>query len=140
MQCVPLEEPNDVKIDDAGLNANAGELELGDAEMLRRKAFLDFDESDAIHLRRLHAALNLHADDFTRGFYAHLQAFEATRRLLPDGEGLARLQRTQAAYFQGLTAGDYGRDYFEHRLRVGLVHQRVGLAPEWYLGPESVFA
>lgn len=134
MQCVPLEEPNDVKIDDAGLNANAGELELGDAEMLRRKAFLDFDESDAIHLRRLHAALNLHADDFTRGFYAHLQAFEATRRLLPDGEGLARLQRTQAAYFQGLTAGDYGRDYFEHRLRVGLVHQRVGLAPEWYLG------
>ena len=123
-----------MKIDDAGLDAKAGELEFGDAEILRRKAFLEFGEPDALHLRRVHATLNQHAEDFIRGFYAHLYAFEETRRLLPEAEGLLQLQRTQSAYFQGLTAGDYGRDYFEHRLRVGFVHQRVGLAPEWYLG------
>jgi diguanylate cyclase (GGDEF)-like protein/PAS domain S-box-containing protein len=134
MLFVPFEEPKDVKIDDAGLDAKAGELEFGDAEILRRKAFLEFGESDALLLRRVHATLNQHAEDFIRGFYAHLYAFEETRRLLPEAEGLLQLQRTQSAYFQGLTAGDYGRDYFEHRLRVGFVHQRVGLAPEWYLG------
>lgn len=83
MLFVPFEEPKDVKIDDAGLDAKAGELEFGDAEILRRKAFLEFGESDALLLRRVHATLNQHAEDFIRGFYAHLHAFEETRRLLP---------------------------------------------------------
>jgi signal transduction histidine kinase len=45
-----------------------------------------------------------------------------------------RLKKLQARYFQELTAGDYGPAYFENRLRVGAVHNRVGLSPEWYLG------
>jgi hypothetical protein len=52
-------------------------------------------------------------------------------------DGLERLKQTQAAYFDSLTAGDYGPDYILHRLRVGIVHQRIGLGPQWYWGAYS---
>ena len=83
---------------------------------------------DAIEIARRKAFLGL--DDF----YAHLLTFEKTRRFITDAQSLDRLKRTQAAYFESLTAGDYGPEYVLHRLRVGITHQRIGLAPQWYLG------
>ena len=33
-----------------------------------------------------------------------------------------------------MTAGEYGEDYYVNRLRVGVVHPRLRLSPQWYLG------
>ncbi|MBW8307463.1 MAG: EAL domain-containing protein [Thiobacillus sp.] len=114
-------------------------LGLDDAAIVRRKAFLEFTDDDVARLRTLHEALQTQAPDFADAFYTHLLAFEETRALLPDAQTLKRLKRTQAAYFDSLIAGDYGPEYILHRLRVGIVHQRVGLAPQWYLGAYSKY-
>ncbi|BBP03013.1 EAL domain-containing protein [Sulfuriferula plumbiphila] len=114
-------------------------LGLDDAAVVRRKAFLEFTDDDVARLRTLHAALQDLAPDFVDAFYTHLLAFEETRALLPHAQTLERLKRTQAAYFDNLTAGDYGPDYILHRLRVGAAHQRAGLAPAWYLGGYSKY-
>ena len=39
-------------------------LDFEHAEILRRKAFLKFDEADAVRLRQIHATLQKHSDDF----------------------------------------------------------------------------
>ncbi|WP_235893178.1 protoglobin domain-containing protein [Pelomicrobium methylotrophicum] len=109
-------------------------LELDDAAIARYKAFLEFTDEDVARLKALHAALRGLAPEFAQAFYDHLLGFEETRRFIPDTPTLERLKQTQAAYFDRLTAGDYGRDYIQHRLRVGVAHQRVGLSPHWYLG------
>jgi diguanylate cyclase (GGDEF)-like protein/PAS domain S-box-containing protein len=108
-------------------------LGLDEAAIARRKAFLEFTDEDAARLRRLHAALQELGPGFARAFYDHLLRFEETRRLIPDSPTLERLRQAQATYFDSLTAGDYGPDYLLNRLRVGVVHQRVGLEPGWYL-------
>lgn len=102
--------------------------------ILRRKAFLDFSEQDIARLRNLHEALQNLGPEFAKVFYDHILRFEETSHLIPDAQTLERLKQTQAAYFSALTAGDYGAEYIEHRLRVGIAHQRVGLGPTWYLG------
>lgn len=85
-------------------------------------------------MRRAHDLLGGQSADFADAFYSHLQKFDAIRPLL-EGEGrLTRLKNVQARYFDSLTAGNYGIDYVRDRLRVGLVHQHIGLAPTWYLG------
>ena len=99
-----------------------------------RKTFLELDEDDETRLRRAHDLLNEKSADFADTFYRHLQAFDPIRPLL-EGEGrLERLKSVQAKYFNSLTAGKYDADYVRDRLRVGLVHQRIGLEPTWYLG------
>lgn len=117
-----------------GLSQMISTLDLSDAAIDRRKAFLEFSDEDVARLKQLHEILAGYAPDFASEFYRHLLSFEEMSALLPDVETLGRLQRSQAAYFEGLTAGNYGRDYIHHRVRVGTAHHRVGLSPTWYLG------
>lgn len=119
---------------DEAVGAVVRALAFDEAEIARRKAFLEFTTEDAARLRALHAALQTLAPDFANAFYDHLLAFWETRRFIPDAASVERLKRTQAAYFDSLTAGDYGPEYISHRVRVGVVHHRIGLEPKWYLG------
>ncbi|MBI5330018.1 MAG: EAL domain-containing protein [Betaproteobacteria bacterium] len=104
------------------------------AEVAERKTFLEFTDADAERLSRLHAVLQASEDSFVQRFYDHLFQFPRLQTLLPDQDSLERLKRTQAQYFSRLTEGDYGADYVADRLRVGRVHQHVGLEPKWYIG------
>jgi diguanylate cyclase (GGDEF)-like protein/PAS domain S-box-containing protein len=103
-------------------------------DIAERKAFLEFTPQDATRLAALHAGLATTGDVFTTAFYQHLLSFDALHGLLPDTQSLEQLKRAQAEYFNSLTAGDYGDGYVANRLRVGQVHQRIGLEPKWYIG------
>lgn len=105
-----------------------------DAAIMRRKDFLGFSETDSGHLRELHRVLAGLGPEFAAGFYEHMMRFPETRRFIPDAATLERLKKTQADYFDTLTAGEYGPDYVRDRLRVGIAHQRIGLDTQWYLG------
>ena len=100
------------------------------AEVARRKAFLGLDEADVRLLTQLQMRLQDAQRQFIVDFYAHLLTFEETRHFIWDARSPDRLRRTQAAYFESLTAGDYVPEYVLHRLRVGITHQHIGLAPQ----------
>jgi diguanylate cyclase (GGDEF)-like protein len=118
---------------------NAPDLPRDPSEVEQRKALLDFGARDIGLLRELHALLAGQAAFFVDDFYAHLLAFEETRQLIPDEATLSKLKKTQLSYFNRLTAGEYDADYLQDRLRIGVAHQRVGLAPRWYLGAYSKY-
>ncbi|MBI3606715.1 MAG: PAS domain S-box protein [Nitrospirae bacterium] len=116
------------------VKAVATAIGIDAAELARRKAFLEFDPAEAEQLKALHERLAGLSGPFLDTFYAHLTAFEETRALLSDPAVVERLKRSQLAYFNSLTTGDYGEDYVANRLRIGLVHRSVGLEPKWYIG------
>jgi len=107
---------------------------LDEREQVARQHFLGLGAADLPNLRRLRAAFVARADDFADKFYRHLLADEASAQLLRDPVLLERLKKLQADYFAGLLDGIFDAAYFETRLRVGQVHQRVGLPPVLYLG------
>jgi diguanylate cyclase (GGDEF)-like protein len=114
----------------------AQSMNLSEEEVARRKAFLEFRESDAALLREIHEHIEaIRVDDvFTDLFYYHLRSFPELRKFIPDDHTVRRLKAIQAQYFKRLTAGEYDGDYVLDRLRVGYVHQQVGLEPKWYTG------
>jgi len=107
-------------------------------DIARRKTFLSFGDADARLLTELRACWP-DVSRFVEGFYAHLTGTDEIRGFIPDDATLARLKQAQSAYFDRLTAGDYGPEYILERLRVGLVHRRIGLDPKWYLGAYSQY-
>ncbi len=123
-----------MNLSDEAVAALARAIGIDAQEITRRKAFLEFDETDVSLLTALHARLQDVSRRFVDDFYAHMLTFEETRRFIPDAPSLERLKRTQMFYFDSLTAGDYGPEYILHRLRVGVVHQHIGLEPKWYIG------
>ncbi|MFZ5509577.1 MAG: EAL domain-containing protein [Pseudomonadota bacterium] len=119
---------------DEAVDAVVRALSIDEAEIERRKAFVEFTDQDAARLKALHTALQDLLQQFAEDFSAHILAFEETRRFIPDARKHQPVKLKQAAYFASLTAGDYGPAYILDRLRVGVAHQRIGLEPGWYLG------
>jgi diguanylate cyclase (GGDEF)-like protein/PAS domain S-box-containing protein len=107
---------------------------LDQREIAARKAFLELDDDDVVLLREVHELVAADGDAFSDSFYQHLLSFPELQALVRDEATEARLRRAQGEYFRSLTAGDYGPAYIRNRLNIGLVHQRIGLEPKWYIG------
>jgi diguanylate cyclase (GGDEF)-like protein/PAS domain S-box-containing protein len=119
--------PNDLERSANSMMPDADEINL-------RMRYLEMGPADAELLRQIHARLQPLLPPVIDAFYRHLLSVPVLRPLLGDAAALARLRRVQSVYFHALTAGEYGKDYVRNRLRVGLVHQRIGLEPIWYVG------
>jgi signal transduction histidine kinase len=66
-------------------------------------------------------------------------SFPDTRKFLTDELISTRLLEAQKRYLLSLVAGSYGRAYEEGRRRIGQVHARLGLTPEWYFGAYALY-
>jgi len=119
--------------------AHPRDMEVNEQEILRRKEFLDFREEDAAALRRLNTIAQRDADPMIDDLYRHFLSFHETKAFFQDPKVLERVKRLQKEYFLRLTDGEYGADYVANRLRVGTVHERINLAPKWYLGAYSYY-
>ncbi len=115
-------------------HATPYEIEVDEEDIARRKEFLQFGEEDAEVLGRLREEARTYAEPLIEEFYDHILAFEETKAFFRDPKVLARVKQLQKEYFIRLTEGDYGPDYVANRLRIGTIHERIQLAPKWYLG------
>jgi len=120
---------------DSLVSGIATDLGINNAEVELRKSFFGLNEQDEILLKALHEPFTHDLQQrFTEAFYVHLQSFDESRELLPNDEMVERLKHSQSAYFKRLTEGDYGIDYVRDRLKVGVVHEQIGLSPNLYIG------
>jgi len=111
-----------------------GKYELDTESRQARKDFLGITAEDEQRIGGLRERFAEFAPQLSEGFYKHLLAHPETAALLQDPDLLVRLKQAQMAYFEELISGNYDRAYFEKRLRIGEIHNAVGLEPRWYLG------
>ena len=115
------------------------EMEITEREVLRRKEFLEFRPEDAETLKTLNEIAQKYADPVIDDLYRHFLSYEETKAFFHDPKVLERVKRLQKEYFLRLTVGEYGSDYVSNRLRIGTVHERINLAPKWYLGAYNFY-
>jgi rsbT co-antagonist protein RsbR len=108
-------------------------LKLDEAELRARMSACELMPEDLERLRRLRPFAEKHTADVVNAFYELLLAHSQMRKFFPDEATVRRVKRTQSEYFLGLFEGRVDLAYVEDRLRVGAIHERIGLAPKWYL-------
>jgi rsbT co-antagonist protein RsbR len=109
-------------------------LKLDEGELRSRRAFFMLGDDDLARLATLKPFAEKYTDAIVEDFYELLLGHNETRRFFPDEPTVRRVKRTQREYFVGLFQGRCDLAYVEDRLRVGAAHERIGLAPKWYLG------
>lgn len=109
-------------------------LKLDEAEIQSRRVFFRLTDEDLARLASLRPFAEKVTDGIVEQFYALLLSHPDTLRFFGDEATIRRVKRTQRDYFLGLFAGRCDAAYVEDRLRVGAAHERIGLAPKWYLG------
>src|SRR4051812_44999204 len=109
-------------------------LRLDDREIASRRAFFEITDDDLRRLAGLRAQAEQHSHAIVDALYELIMGHAETRAFFPDEATLARVKGMQREYFLGLFSGVCDRSYIEDRLRVGAAHERIGLAPKWYIG------
>lgn len=99
-----------------------------------RMSFLRIGDDDIARIR----AMSDHADGWVERIleplYEHFLGHQQTRAFFQSDKHVANLKRVQGRFFAELLSGQYDDAYFQRRLVVGRVHERIGLGPEWYIG------
>lgn len=109
-------------------------LKLDEAELRSRRAFFQLTDEDLATLASLRPFAVKNNAAIVDAFYELLLSHPEAKKFFPDEASVRRVKRTQSEYFLGLFSGTCDLAYVEDRLRVGAAHERIGLAPKFYLG------
>lgn len=66
--------------------------------------------------------------------YEQISATPETAGFFASKAAMGSAKAKQIAHWQALFTGGANADYFERAERVGKVHARIGLSPQWYIG------
>jgi len=106
---------------------------INDVEIARRMELLDLKRSELDMLSSLKSLIEAHIDTVVDEFYERQTAIDEISLLIGDADTLIRLRTAQRRYVTDLFSGHYGSEYVNNRLRIGLVHKRIGVDPRLYL-------
>lgn len=111
----------------------AEQMGLDELEISRRKALLEFDQADAEALLWAKSIILGALESIVDEFYERQTSIYEVSVIIGDSETLSRLRAAQRNYIAELFSGTYDQEYVNGRLRIGLVHKRIGVEPKYYL-------
>ncbi len=109
------------------------QMKINDAEISNRKRLLYLGENELDLLSKSKPVIEENIDDIVDVFYQKQTDIDEISLLIGDADTLARLRYAQRRYIIDLFSGVYDEEYVNNRLRIGMVHKRIGVEPKLYL-------
>jgi diguanylate cyclase (GGDEF)-like protein len=109
------------------------QVELTELEIEARKNLLGLTDTDSELLRTARPFVEPELERLVAGFYQDEIAIQDVAALIGDADTLARLGVAMRRYLGELFLGCIDADYVTTRLRIGLVHTRIGVEPKYFL-------
>lgn len=113
------------------------QMQISEFEIKGRMKLLSL-EPGALELLASHRPIiEKHLEEIIDLFYEKQTAVEEIALLIGDVDTLKRLRAAQHIYVMDLFGGYYDIEYVNNRLRIGMVHKRIGVDPKLYLSGVS---
>ncbi len=109
------------------------QLRLTSREIKRRKKYFAISDHDSELLRSMKQRVGEELDEIIDEFYKILLAFDEMDQIIGDSETLIRLRNHFKSYILTIFDGQFDEEYVHSRLRVGVVHRRIGVKPKYYV-------
>lgn len=109
------------------------QMRINDEEINTRMKLLDLDEASLTLIANQKHLIETNIDLIVEEFYQRQTSVEEISLLIGDADTLQRLTNAQRRYVLDLFSGIYDGEYVNNRLRIGLVHKRIGVEPKLYL-------
>lgn len=114
------------------------QMQIHDLEITRRKELLGLTKADEQILVNAQPLITREIENIVNEFYRQETAIEEVALIIGDSETLHRLRTSQVRYVSELFSGHYDETYVNNRLRIGLVHKRIGVEPKYYLSAVKI--
>lgn len=115
-----------------GLGQSYARIRLTAENTQDKRRFIGLTGEDLETLSRLRPIVERHMPAILEDFYTFLRGIPETAALVSVETGV-RLKQQVASYWLELVEGAFDRPYAASRMRVGVMHEKIGLTPAWYL-------
>lgn len=109
------------------------QMMISDVEISRRKDLLSLTAEDFKALTDTKLLIDENIDFIVDAFYEQQTKIDEISLLIGDADTLMRLRTALRKYILDMFSGYYDNVYVNNRLRIGLVHKRIGVEPKLYL-------
>jgi hypothetical protein len=109
------------------------QMQITDKEIARRKQLVRLGTEEVQLLLNSKPVIEEEIDRIVEEFYQVQTSDEEISLLIGDADTLRRLHVAQRQYVIDLFSGRTDIEYVNNRLRIGLVHKRIGVEPKLYL-------
>ena len=109
------------------------QLKISDIEINNRKDLLNLTRDDVNALIESKSVIEENIDSIVDIFYENQTQIDEISLLIGDSDTLKRLHTALRKYIVDLFSGYYDSEYVNNRLRIGMVHKRIGVEPKLYL-------
>ena len=103
-----------------------------DQDRETRLKFMRIDDATGALLRAFWPTVNAALPSILEGFYKHVTGEPVLAKLL--GSQIERLKKAQGKHWERLFNGRFDEEYIQGVRAIGLVHNKIGLEPRWYIG------
>jgi len=108
-------------------------MKMSDVEILHRMELLNLSKEELNILSSHKIIIEDNIDVIVDEFYEKQTEIDEISLLIGDADTLRRLRSAQRKYVMDLFSGNYDSEYVNNRLRIGMVHKRIGVEPKLYL-------
>jgi diguanylate cyclase len=114
------------------------QMAMTEHEITRRKELLRLGNEEARLLSNCRSFIEEEIDAIVEEFYQIQTSDHEISLIIGDADTLRRLHGTQRNYVLDLFSGRTDIEYVNNRLRIGLVHKRIGVEPKLYLSAVKI--
>jgi diguanylate cyclase (GGDEF)-like protein len=109
------------------------QMRINEIEIFHRMKLLDLSQEELDLVASLKKLVESEIEDIVEAFYRHQTEFDEIAIVIGDSETMRRLRAAQRKYIIEMFSGYYDGEYVNSRLRIGLVHKRIGVEPKLFL-------
>ena len=109
------------------------QMQITEFEIDSRKQLVDLTDAEVELLKDYRATIEPDLDLIVEAFYNQQTQIPEVSLLIGDADTLGRLSNAMYHYVVDLFSGVYDEDYVNSRLRIGLIHKRIGVDTKLYL-------
>lgn len=118
----------------------AQQMKINQAEIDDRLRLLGITEADTRALRTERIAVGTRIEAIVDEFYVIQRAEPEISLLIGDQETFRRLHASMRRYVMEIFEGYHDAEYVNKRLRIGLVHKRIGVSPKLYISAVHILS
>lgn len=107
-------------------------LSLTEDAVAERRTYVGLTNEHCARIQELDVVLQAVLPGVLEEFYQYFTSDPTTAAMVPD-DVVPRLKRQVSAFWHEFSAANFDRLHAASRVRVGVVHERIGLTPQWYL-------
>jgi methyl-accepting chemotaxis protein len=107
------------------------------AELNQRLLFLGIGTEQRAAMRAFQPHLKNALPAILAGFYTKIRAIPQLHKMFANEDMIQRASNAQSRHWQLLFSGDFDQAYLDSAEKIGTVHSRIGLHPQFYINSYS---